>query len=442
MGDVRELRLSVTAPDYDAALRFYRDVLGLREEASYASDDGGHVTILSAGRATLEIADPAYAAYIDRVEVGSRVAGHLRVAFEVPDATSATASLAEAGATVVAAPVRTPWGSLNARLDGPGGLHLTVFSQDVHVGVRPRLDGPVHLADPDPRWARAAAGLVDGVRDALGERARLVEHVGSTSVPGLPAKPVLDVVVAVADSADEQTYVPALDAIGYRLRIREPEWHEHRVLKRVDPAVNLHVFSLGSDEIDRMVSFRDHLRHDARDRELYAATKAELAARTWAHVQDYADAKSDVVTDILSRAMLLTTRPATGVFVLVSGRATGSRTVLAQDIAARLALPLLAEETLVEALTRGTEAPPAGRAADALLAVAAQSPGAVLDGEWKEQHATAVAALPGRIVEVRVDEEGAKRPVGRWPVLALDPTTSPEGDRLARTVRQLAAGER
>jgi lactoylglutathione lyase len=127
-GGVRQLRVVVTAEDYDEAVAFYRDVLGLREEGAFAAE-GGHVTILDAGRATLEITDPIHAAYIDRVEVGRRVAGHIRIAFEVPDAASATTRLAEAGATVLAEPVRTPWDSLNARLEGPAGLQLTLFQQ-------------------------------------------------------------------------------------------------------------------------------------------------------------------------------------------------------------------------------------------------------------------------------------------------------------------------
>jgi lactoylglutathione lyase len=124
---VTELRLVVTAPDYAEALSFYRDTLGLMEKASYSAA-GGHVTILEAGRATLEINDPAYAAYIDEVEVGRRVAGHVRVAFEVGDPAAVTSALIEAGASLIANPVRTPWGSLNSRLDGPGALQLTLFS--------------------------------------------------------------------------------------------------------------------------------------------------------------------------------------------------------------------------------------------------------------------------------------------------------------------------
>ncbi|MFI8205852.1 VOC family protein [Streptomyces sp. NPDC085937] len=125
---VRELRLVVTAEDYDAALRFYRDVLGLPERAAFTSD-GGRVTILEAGRATLELTDPNHAAFIDDVEVGRRVAGHVRVAFQVDDSAATTERLAAAGAEVVAEPTRTPWNSLNSRLEAPGALQLTLFTE-------------------------------------------------------------------------------------------------------------------------------------------------------------------------------------------------------------------------------------------------------------------------------------------------------------------------
>ena len=120
--------MCVTAPDYDEALRFYRDILGLPESASY-TEAGGRVTILEAGMATLELADPAYAEYIDQVEVGRRVAGHMRVAFEVEDSTATTTNLAGAGADVIAPPTRTPWNSLNARLAAPAGLQVTIFAE-------------------------------------------------------------------------------------------------------------------------------------------------------------------------------------------------------------------------------------------------------------------------------------------------------------------------
>jgi catechol 2,3-dioxygenase-like lactoylglutathione lyase family enzyme len=124
---VTELRLVVTAEDYDEALRFYRDVLGLRQVEGISSP-GGRVAILEAGRATLELADPPHAASIDEVEVGRRVAGHVRVAFRVADSRAASDELVAAGATLVASARPTPWGSTNARLEGPAGLQLTLFS--------------------------------------------------------------------------------------------------------------------------------------------------------------------------------------------------------------------------------------------------------------------------------------------------------------------------
>src|SRR4051812_21011376 len=126
---VRQLRLVVEAEDYEEAVRFYRDVLGMPQEAAFEAPGGAHVTILDAGRATLELANPAQKRYIDDVEVGRPVAPRMRVAFEVVDAEQVTADLTEAGADVVAPPTETPWRSLNARLDAPAGLHITVFQE-------------------------------------------------------------------------------------------------------------------------------------------------------------------------------------------------------------------------------------------------------------------------------------------------------------------------
>jgi catechol 2,3-dioxygenase-like lactoylglutathione lyase family enzyme len=126
---VRQLRLVVEATDFEAAVAFYRDALGLPVELDLAGDGGEHVLILDAGRATLELSNPAQVAMIDEVEVGRRVAPRLRVAFEVDDAAGATETLVEAGAELVAPPTVTPWNSLNARLEGPAGLQLTVFQE-------------------------------------------------------------------------------------------------------------------------------------------------------------------------------------------------------------------------------------------------------------------------------------------------------------------------
>ena len=126
---VLQMRLVVEAEDYDAAVRFYRDVLGMPEELAVSGPDGAHVTILSAGRATLELANPAQKRYIDEVEVGRPVAPRLRVALEVADAAAATDALVDAGAELIAPPTATPWRSLNARLAAPGGLQLTLFQE-------------------------------------------------------------------------------------------------------------------------------------------------------------------------------------------------------------------------------------------------------------------------------------------------------------------------
>ena len=136
----------------------------------------------------------------------------------------------------------------------------------------------------------------------LDRRVLRIEHAGSTAVPGLTAKPTIDVILEVADSADEPAYAPDLEAAGYPLRIREPNWYQHRMFKGPDTNVNLHVFSRGCPEIERMLTFRDWLRNHPADRDLYARTKLELAQQEWKDVQNYADAKTAVVEEILARA--------------------------------------------------------------------------------------------------------------------------------------------
>ena len=177
----------------------------------------------------------------------------------------------------------------------------------VTIGALQPHNGAVLIVDYDPEWPRQFAVEAARIRAALGERALLLEHVGSTSVPGLAAKPILDILLAVPDSADESSYVPDLERAGYVLRTREPEWFQHRVLKGVEPAVNLHVFSPGCPETERMLLMRDWLRTHEDDRALYETTKRELAQRTWKYVQNYADAKTAVVEAILARARSNTT---------------------------------------------------------------------------------------------------------------------------------------
>ena len=160
----------------------------------------------------------------------------------------------------------------------------------------------IHLAEYDPAWPGLYEREAVRIRATLGDRVRLLEHVGSTSVPGLAAKPVIDIVLAVPDSADELAYVPDMEVAGYVLRIREPDWFEHRLFKGPDTNVNLHTFTEGCAEIDRMTGFRDWLRVHDDERELYERTKRGLAAREWRHVQHYADAKSKVVEGIVARS--------------------------------------------------------------------------------------------------------------------------------------------
>lgn len=175
------------------------------------------------------------------------------------------------------------------------------YIRSVTVGEVSRLDGPVVLADYDSAWPELFRREAMRLRAALWDRLVSLEHVGSTSVPGLAAKPVIDILLVVPDSSSEAAYLPDLEAAGYVLRIRERDWYQHRLLKGADTNVNVHVFSVGCPEANRMVRFRDHLRRSDADRELYERTKRELAQSNWRLVQDYADAKGAVIEAILSR---------------------------------------------------------------------------------------------------------------------------------------------
>jgi GrpB-like predicted nucleotidyltransferase (UPF0157 family) len=172
----------------------------------------------------------------------------------------------------------------------------------VTIGPLEFLNGPVRLHDYDSRWPERFAREEQRIRRALGNGVLRLDHVGSTSVPGLIAKPRIDMLLVVSDPADEATYAPALQAAGYTLRIREPNWHEHRLFNGPETDVNLHVFAPDSPEIARLLRFRDRLRSNAADRGHYAAAKRQLAARHWRHMQDYADAKTEVIEAILRRA--------------------------------------------------------------------------------------------------------------------------------------------
>jgi GrpB-like predicted nucleotidyltransferase (UPF0157 family) len=178
--------------------------------------------------------------------------------------------------------------------------------QAYSVGEIKPLTRPIALAEYDPEWPALYAREEARIRSILGDRVRRIEHTGSTSVPGLAAKPVIDITMLVPDVTDEPAYAVDLEAGGYPLWIREsePDWYDHRVFKGPDTNVNLHVFSDGCIEIERMVGFRDWLRTHDDDRELYLRTKRELVTRNWEYVQNYADAKSEVVEEIAARAGL------------------------------------------------------------------------------------------------------------------------------------------
>jgi GrpB-like predicted nucleotidyltransferase (UPF0157 family) len=170
------------------------------------------------------------------------------------------------------------------------------------VGERRIHGGPVYLAEHDRSWPEVFARHAERIAAALGERALQIEHVGSTSVPGLAAKPTIDILLVVVDSADEDAYLSLMEAAGYDLRVREPGWHEHRMFADRERTTQVHVLSDGNAEIERYLLFRDRLRSNEADRELYERTKRELAERDWKYVQNYADAKGEVVEAIIARA--------------------------------------------------------------------------------------------------------------------------------------------
>lgn len=171
-----------------------------------------------------------------------------------------------------------------------------------NVGTLTPPTGPILIAEYNPMWSQLFACKARRIQEVLGEQVLLPEHVGSTLMPGLAAKPRIDMLLAVVDSADEPAYVPAMEAAGYVLKIREPDWYQHRMFNGPDRDINLHVFSAGCPEIDRMILFRNWLRSHVADRQLYERTKRGLVSRIWEYMQNYADAKTAVVQDIFARA--------------------------------------------------------------------------------------------------------------------------------------------
>jgi len=155
------------------------------------------------------------------------------------------------------------------------------------------------VVDYNPLWPDTFQRHAALIARALGPKALSIEHVGSTSVPGLAAKPIIDIVVVVENSSDEESYLTPLRAAGYVLRVREPDWHQHRMLRTPELDVHVHIFSSGCAEITRMLAFRDHLRSNGDDRLRYTALKRDLAKRDWPDMNDYARAKTDLVELIM-----------------------------------------------------------------------------------------------------------------------------------------------
>ena len=164
-------------------------------------------------------------------------------------------------------------------------------------------EGKIEISSYNPDWRRQFDDEAGRIRAALGTAALSIEHVGSTAVPGLAAKPVIDIHLVVADAAREKNYAPSLESAGYKMVIREPDWFEHRMFEGKTPRVNVHVFSKRCPEVERVRLFRDWLRQSAEDAALYAETKRRLAAGNWTSVQSYAHAKQDVIDEIMARAL-------------------------------------------------------------------------------------------------------------------------------------------
>jgi GrpB-like predicted nucleotidyltransferase (UPF0157 family) len=160
----------------------------------------------------------------------------------------------------------------------------------------------IEIVDYDPRWPENFRTHAAAISAALGDAALRIEHIGSTSVPKLGAKPIIDVLVVVKDSGDEVAYLPQMEAAGYELHVREPDFHQHRMFRTPARDVHVHVFSSGSSEVACVLMFRDQLRRDPNDRRLYEETKRRLAADSWPNMDAYAEAKTEVIERIISAA--------------------------------------------------------------------------------------------------------------------------------------------
>jgi GrpB-like predicted nucleotidyltransferase (UPF0157 family) len=191
----------------------------------------------------------------------------------------------------------------NSRLDSEGSMSDDSLEMRIREVIIGEIEQPtIVIADYDPAWPERFRQEEVRIVAALGDAALSVVHIGSTSVPGLAAKPIVDILLVVEDSGEEATYLPAMEEAGYVLRVREPDFYEHRMFRTPTKDVHVHVFSSGSPEIERYLLLRDRLRQNEAEREFYAQTKRELAKRDWPTMEHYAEAKTEVVEGIISRA--------------------------------------------------------------------------------------------------------------------------------------------
>lgn len=180
-------------------------------------------------------------------------------------------------------------------------FYIKYNAQDIGlIGGPEKRD--IKIFDCDPSWPQKFKTHKEKIAGALGEKALRIEHIGSTSVPGLAAKPIIDILLVVANSGDEASYLPQLKKVGYELRVREPDFYEHRMLRTPERDVQIHVFSLGSPEIEHYITFRDRLRSNESDRKRYEEIKRQLTAQSWSDMNAYVNAKTEVIEKILSEA--------------------------------------------------------------------------------------------------------------------------------------------
>ena len=177
------------------------------------------------------------------------------------------------------------------------------YIQKVIVNGNVEHNQTIQLNPYDEKWPALFEREKERILKILKDKALMIEHIGSTSVSGLMAKPIIDILLVVEDAGKEEDYMDDLCRHGYILRVREPDFENHHMFKGPDTDIHLHVFSKGSKEIEKYLLFRNYLRLHDDARELYENTKKELAKKTWKYVQNYADAKSQVVQKILSDAI-------------------------------------------------------------------------------------------------------------------------------------------